>query len=111
MNKTSTSQRHANNQQHANERILTAVSSTFRSPSSIFPPGRDVSPAYVRSVDARLRVGVAYQSSGSNGIKHTERLSGLRGAYGMRGITQLAEEDVQVAHAPNEERDQHCGGP
>lgn len=36
------------------QRVLTAVSSIVLSPGSTFPPGRAVSPAYVRKVDARL---------------------------------------------------------
>lgn len=45
-----------NTRKHIRKVTLTAVSSALRSSSSIFPPGSDVSPAYVRNEAERLKL-------------------------------------------------------
>lgn len=68
--------------------MLTAVSSAFLSSSSAFPPGRAVSPAYVRKVDARLR--------GCYWMGELDPTSGVP-----------AEQNIQITLPPDEQRHKH----
>jgi len=79
----------------AARRRRTAVSSTFRSSESIFPPGKDVSPAYVLSVaDLLIQSAVNYLIWGDPSLKkHTDSIA-RTGHQSYPQIMQLAQQHV-----------------
>jgi len=73
-------------------KTLTAVSSAFLSFSSTFPPGKAVSPAYARKVDARLKS--CYRTGESDPVANAP-----------------AEQNVQIALPPYEQRHKYGRAP